>query len=94
MSTVRKEHSTVRFAKGTRTLPKLTHVYRPDLHRQVTERVAVSRLGHELTQLCQAGLGEAFDPAAMAQAKLELAELLEKVSNDLKDGKSSLPLKG
>ena len=79
MATVRKEHSMVRFAKGTKTLPKLTHVYKPELHRQVTERVPVSRLGHELTQLCQAGLGEAFDVEARATAELELTELLDKV---------------
>ena len=80
MAAIRKEHSVVRFAKGTKTLPKLLHMYKPELHRQVTERVPVSRLGHELTLLCQAGLGEAFDVVAVAEAKLELTELLDKVN--------------
>ena len=79
MSTARKEYSMVRFAKETRSLPKLTHMYRPELHRQATERAPFSRLGQELTRLCQAGLGEALDPASIAQAKLELTELMDKV---------------
>ncbi|KAK7102234.1 cyclic GMP-AMP synthase-like [Littorina saxatilis] len=92
MSRVRKENSSVRFAQGTTTLPRLKHGYRPELHRQVTERVPVSRLGHVLTQCCQTGLGEALDSVAIAQAKLELSELMEKIVLSLKRNRVGLEM--
>lgn len=80
MATLRKERSNVRFAQGTCTpRARLSHVYVPALHRQVTERVPFSRLGHELNQLMEAGLGQAFDPEAKATAKMEVTEILDKV---------------
>ncbi|KAL8594034.1 hypothetical protein ACOMHN_016413 [Nucella lapillus] len=92
MSTVRKENSTVRFAKGTRTLPQLMHMYRPELHRQVTERVLVSRVGQELSLLCRGGLGPACDAAHLAQAKLELTEMTDKMLLSLRRNRVGLDL--
>nr|KAG5691685.1 hypothetical protein BaRGS_014140 [Batillaria attramentaria] len=92
MATLRKERSTVRFAQGTTTLPKLSHVYAPELHRQVTERVPFSRLGHVLNHFTDVGLGEALDPSATATAKVEIGEILEKSFLSLKRNRVGLDI--
>lgn len=70
----------VRFVEGPVTLPRLTHVYLPELHRQLTERSPVGPVGRALQRFVDLGPGEAEDPLAVATARAQLHDILKKVN--------------
>lgn len=75
-----KERSTVQYAQVIMNHgAKLTHRYDPELHRQSTEYPRFSTIGCALQRLVERGLGESFDPLSLATAKMESAEILNKV---------------
>ncbi|XP_025107828.1 uncharacterized protein LOC112572387 isoform X3 [Pomacea canaliculata] len=80
----------VRFVEGPVTLPRLTHVYLPELHRQLTERSPVGPVGRALQRFVDLGPGEAEDPLAVATARAQLHDILKKIELSLRRNRVGL----